>query len=220
MPIIPWCLPCGEQRRETPARWLVDNDPMCDACKNANMAGAINVIALDSEGRVSPDVTVKRKETPIQPGKEIEIRPRRPAQTPRRPTMPQPQPTPTPPAPVVATVCGVAEDASTETRAALGELARSASAACTAGGFKIVKREELPGVARRESANLNQRVFDAMLAARPEAIEVPVENWKAGVNLRRRLQLIARAKGLAIDWSRTKDSKLFYFWLVEPKATP
>lgn len=224
-----WCMSCALEGRHTHAATLVDGDPMCDPCakiaarpvpdaeKPPARSWSTASHALCDRGCGKPPhrgacagrvVTAPDPEEPCKRGcGKLKHAGSCPGENRGNAGKPKPQS-----APVIATVCGL-ETMTAETRDALGQLARSA---CNA--FRVVKRADLPAVKRRESFKLNRRVFAAMVAARPEAIEVPVDGWKAGVNLRRRLQLLARPRGLEIDWSRSPDFKTFYFWLIEGEA--
>lgn len=68
-----WCLPCGEQRSEIAACFLVDGDPMCKPHRDSEATADSIVYPLDSEGRPIVEPHAKRRET-IQPGKELAIK--------------------------------------------------------------------------------------------------------------------------------------------------
>lgn len=84
----------------------------------------------------------------------------------------------------------------------------------TANGYRIVARDQVPRVPRKDEYGRERGIFEDVVAAKGEAIEVPANSWSAGKSLQRRLQQRAKKQGVKVDWSRSSDNKLFYFWLV------
>jgi len=59
-------------------------------------------------------------------------------------------------------------------------------------------------------AKLASKMFD-----REPVLALPVKGIQAGRSLARRLKAIAAKEGWFLKWSRSADSKTFYFWIEE-----
>ena len=65
-----------------------------------------------------------------------------------------------------------------------------------------------------ESATIIAKLASKMFDREP-VLALPVKGIQAGRSLARRLKAIATKEGWFLKWSRSSDSKTFYFWIEE-----